>query len=82
MSRIGRMTIAVPSGVKVNIEGNSVVVEGPKGSLKTKLPEGIQAELSESVLVAKRENDRLPIQILDCARTPVDMSMAMQPRAV
>lgn len=57
MSRIGRMTIAVPSGVKVNIEGNSVVVEGPKGSLKTKLPEGIQAELSESVLVAKREND-------------------------
>ncbi|MDP6825039.1 MAG: 50S ribosomal protein L6, partial [Dehalococcoidales bacterium] len=33
MSRIGRMPVAVPSGVTVNIKKNRVTVTGPKGEL-------------------------------------------------
>jgi len=33
MSRIGRKPIAVPAGVKVTIEGRTVSVTGPKGTL-------------------------------------------------
>lgn len=58
MSRIGKMPIEVPSGVKVKIEKERVLVEGPKGTNETPIPRGIQIELSENVLVAKRENDQ------------------------
>jgi large subunit ribosomal protein L6 len=57
MSRIGKQIIDVPSGVKVSIEKHRVVVEGPKGKLETPLPEGILVELSESSLLAKRQDD-------------------------
>ncbi len=57
MSRVGKRPIKVPSGVKVTIQGNSVLVEGPKGKLKTSLPGGIKVELSDSTLVAKRSSD-------------------------
>ena len=35
MSRIGKKPIAIPKGVTVKIEGNTVLVEGPKGKLDT-----------------------------------------------
>jgi large subunit ribosomal protein L6 len=57
MSRIGKQVIDVPSGVKVNIEKDKVLVEGPKGKLETPLPEGVQIEQSEATLVVKRAND-------------------------
>ena len=39
MSRIGKMPIAIPSGVTVNVaENNEVTVKGPKGELKRTLP--------------------------------------------
>ncbi len=34
MSRIGKKTIGIPKGVEVNVEGNSVFIKGPKGSLR------------------------------------------------
>src|SRR5919112_2075977 len=37
MSRIGRLPIAVPAGVDVSIDGRSVTVKGPKGSLSRDL---------------------------------------------
>ena len=57
MSRIGKKPIAVPSGVKVNIEGNLVSVQGPKGKLDTPVPTGIKVEQKDGHLVAMREND-------------------------
>ena len=33
MSRIGKKPVALPSGLKVDIKGNCVVVEGPKGKM-------------------------------------------------
>src|SRR5947209_4838402 len=57
MSRIGKKPIAVPSGVKVNIQGNLVSVQGPKGKLDTPVPTGIKVEQKDGHLVAVRESD-------------------------
>ncbi len=57
MSRIGRKPIALPKEVKVNIQGNVVAVQGPKGKLETSLPRGIRMEQQDGHLVAIREND-------------------------
>ena len=44
MSRIGRMPIAVPAGVTVDIaENNHVTVKGPKGTLERTLPSEISS---------------------------------------
>jgi large subunit ribosomal protein L6 len=57
MSRIGKKPIAIPKGVTVKIEGNTVLVQGPKGKLDTALPSGIKMEQKDGNLVAIREND-------------------------
>ena len=57
MSRIGKKPIALPKGVTVNIQGNVVAVQGPKGKLDTSLPRGIKIEQQDGHLVAIREND-------------------------
>jgi large subunit ribosomal protein L6 len=57
MSRIGKKPIAIPKGVTVKIEGNTVAVQGPKGKLDTPLPTGIKIEQKDGNLVAIREND-------------------------
>jgi large subunit ribosomal protein L6 len=57
MSRIGRMPIAIPSGVKVNIEGNTVTVSGPKGELSRSLPSEMLLNLEGDVLTVSRPSD-------------------------
>jgi len=57
MSRIGKKPIAVPKGVTVKIEGNTVAVQGPKGKLETMMPRGIRMEQQDGHLVALPEND-------------------------
>src|SRR5437763_6988769 len=57
MSRIGKKPIPIPKGVTVKIEGNTVLVEGPKGKLDTALPAGIKVEQKDGHIVAVREND-------------------------
>ena len=57
MSRIGKKPIAVPKGVTINIAGNTVLVQGPKGKLDTPLPRGIKFEQRDWHIVAIREND-------------------------
>ena len=52
MSRIGKKPIAIPKGVTVKIEGNTVMVQGPKGKLDTSLPSGITMEQKDGNLVA------------------------------
>jgi len=44
MSRVGRKPIPLPKGVKVTI-GGELLVEGPKGKLAYKLPEGITVKM-------------------------------------
>jgi len=57
MSRIGKKPIAIPKGVTVNIQGNTVLVQGPKGKVDTPLPVGIKVEQKDGHLLAIREND-------------------------
>jgi len=45
MSRIGKKAVPVPSGVTANVEGQTVKVKGPKGSLQIVLPDEIIAKL-------------------------------------
>ena len=58
MSRIGRMPIAVPAGVTVDIaENNKVTVKGPKGELTRVLPEAMDIKLDGDNVVVTRPND-------------------------
>ena len=57
MSRIGKKVIVLPKGVKVDIKPGAVEVQGPKGKLNQKLPEGIGFELEGDHLHAKSLRD-------------------------
>jgi len=57
MSRIGNKPIAVPQGVKFQIEERAVEVQGPKGKMTVPLPPGIRFETKDGSLVAVRLND-------------------------
>ena len=58
MSRIGRMPIAIPAGVTVEIaENNKVTVKGPKGTLERVLPAEMDIKQEGSEIVVSRPND-------------------------
>ena len=58
MSRIGRMPIAVPAGVTVEIaENNKVTVKGPKGTLERVLPAEMEIKQEGSEILVNRPND-------------------------
>ncbi|MDA8436492.1 MAG: 50S ribosomal protein L6 [Actinomycetales bacterium] len=58
MSRIGRLPISVPSGVSVDIDGATVTVKGPKGTLVHEVPAPISvAKAEDGTLEVTRPND-------------------------
>ena len=58
MSRIGRMPIAIPAGVTVEIaENNKVTVKGPKGTLERVLPAEMEIKVEGAEIVVTRPND-------------------------
>jgi large subunit ribosomal protein L6 len=57
MSRIGKKPIAVPKGVKININDGTIEVSGPKGTLKTAVPQGIKFRVDGEQLIAERESN-------------------------
>ena len=57
MSRIGKKPITIPKGVTVKVLPDAIEVKGPKGQLKQPFPGGINFELAEGSLVAKRGDD-------------------------
>jgi large subunit ribosomal protein L6 len=58
MSRIGKLPVAVPSGVEVTIDGQLIKVKGPKGTLEHTIAEPITVERDEAgTLLVKRPND-------------------------
>ena len=74
MSRIGRLTITVPSGVDVQIDGSTVKVKGPKGSLEHVLAPAISiAKNEDGTLAVTRANDeRLSKSLHGLSRTLVN----------
>lgn len=57
MSRIGNKPITVPENVEVKLEGNRIIVKGPKGTLERELHPNIKVSLENNVILVKREND-------------------------
>jgi large subunit ribosomal protein L6 len=58
MSRIGRMPIAIPAGVTVDIaENNKVTVKGPKGTLERVLAPEMEIKMEDGHVVVTRPND-------------------------
>jgi large subunit ribosomal protein L6 len=58
MSRIGKKPIPLPAGVKYKVEGNTVLVEGPKGKVSALIAEGITLETKDGTLHVNRDTDK------------------------
>src|SRR5881397_1222546 len=57
MSRIGKQPIAIPSKVKVEVKGQQVFVEGPKGKLNWELPRRTSLKVENGKVVVSRQGD-------------------------
>jgi len=58
MSRIGKLPVPVPSGVDVTIEGQTITVKGPKGTLATTIAKPIAVErVTDGTLAVTRPDD-------------------------
>ena len=58
MSRIGRMPVAIPAGVTVEIaEGNVVTTKGPKGTLVRTMPQEMTIKVEGAEVIVTRPND-------------------------
>jgi len=64
MSRIGRMPVAIPSGVDVTINGREVTVTGPKGKLSLEVAEPIEVSQRDGVITVTRPNDEGNVRAL------------------
>jgi large subunit ribosomal protein L6 len=64
MSRIGKQPIAIPQGVKVQIDGRTIRAEGPKGKLAQSVPAGLAAKLESNVLTITRDADHRTVRAL------------------
>jgi large subunit ribosomal protein L6 len=72
MSRIGKKAVAVPTGVTVNVSGQTVSVKGPKGELKSALVDQVTAKLEKgAVEVSPRDNSKLSRSCWGMSRTMV-----------
>ena len=57
MSRVGRMPVAIPAGVQVEITGSQVRVKGPKGELTRTFSPSISISMQENQIVVGRSSD-------------------------
>jgi large subunit ribosomal protein L6 len=58
MSRIGRLPIAVPSGVDVTVDGRTITVTGPKGTLTRDLHPDMTVRREDGTLYVERPSDQ------------------------
>ena len=57
MSRVGNKVIKLPEGVNVNVNGSTVTVTGPKGTLTREFSDRITVNVNEGVVTVTRSND-------------------------
>jgi large subunit ribosomal protein L6 len=58
MSRVGKKPIDIPRNVKVTVENGKVLVEGSKGRLERKIPDGISVDTKDSRVIVSRASDK------------------------
>ena len=64
MSRIGKLPITIPNGVKVAVDANVVRLEGPKGKLQTSVPAGIKVQVEDNLVRVVRAGDERKVRAL------------------
>ena len=57
MSRIGRLPVVLDKGVKAQLAGDLLKVEGPKGKLEIRIPSGFALEINDSKIEVQRPGD-------------------------
>jgi large subunit ribosomal protein L6 len=57
VSRIGNLPIQLPEGVQFELQGDTVTVTGPRGSLSQRVPRPITVERQDNVVQVKRPDD-------------------------
>lgn len=62
MSRIGKLPIAIPAGVEVNIDGTEVTVKGPKGTMTRNMRPEIGIKVEAGQVLVTRDNDEAQIR--------------------
>ncbi len=74
MSRIGRLPIKVPTGVKIDVAGQDVTVTGPKGTLSLTITEPITIDTDEAgdFVVSRPDDERLSKSLHGLSRTLVN----------
>ena len=74
MSRIGKQSIDIPEKVKVKLDGQKILVDGPKGSLTRILPSLVCCSLDEQtqkLVIEKTQNTKLSQALYGLSRTLV-----------
>lgn len=64
MSRIGKLAVTIPSGVKIAVEDSAVKLEGPKGKLAASIPSGVQVKVEGNVVRVERDNEERKVRAL------------------
>jgi large subunit ribosomal protein L6 len=57
MSRIGKLPVTIPDKVKVEVKGQQILAEGPKGKLSLELPKRTSALIKDKTIVVSRKDD-------------------------
>ena len=64
MSRIGKLPVTIPAGVKVVVDPGAVKLEGPKGKLQAPIPAGVQVVVEGNVVQVARDNEERKVRAL------------------
>jgi len=64
VSRIGKLPVTIPTGVKVAIDSNALRLEGPKGKLQTEIPAGVDVKVEGNVLRVERQAEDRKVRAL------------------
>lgn len=62
MSRIGKLPIAIPSGVSVSVKDNVITVKGPKGELSQEIDARIEVKVEDGQMTVSRPNDEKDVR--------------------
>lgn len=57
MSRIGKLPIVIPAGVEAKLDGSTVTIKGPKGTLSQTVHQNIQVDMNAGEIIVTRPND-------------------------
>jgi large subunit ribosomal protein L6 len=57
MSRIGKRAVAIPNGVTANVQGQTISMKGPKGTLQLMLHDDVAAKMDKGAIQIEPRND-------------------------